>query len=190
MKGIKSVEVFSTPFGWMGVVSSSAGISMSMLPRGERSDVERRLKSYLGEEIIEAGNGSSGGRIEGAMKGFFSGEAVDLAGFPLDFSGLSPFFVRVYEIVRGIDRGSVMSYGNVAAAAGRPGAARAVGSAMARNPFAPFVPCHRVVGKNGDLVGFGGGDGIEMKERMLSLEGVNGGSGSRFRVRPEFFVSK
>ena len=190
MKEIKNVEIFSTPFGWMGVVSSDAGILMSVLPREERSDVERRLKSYLGTEIIEVLESTSNGEIEEAMNRFFSGEAVDLTKFPLDFYGISPFFERVYEVVKGIDRGRVMSYGDVAKEAGSPGGARAVGSAMARNRFAPFVPCHRVVGKDGDLVGFGGGNGIEMKERMLYTEDIRGNSGSRFRVKPEFFASK
>ena len=73
MKLIKSVDIFSTPFGWMGVVSSGAGILLSVLPREERGDVERRLKSYLGTEIIEAGDIDSGGEIEEAMRRFFGG---------------------------------------------------------------------------------------------------------------------
>ncbi len=190
MKDIKNVEIFLTPFGWMGVVSSGAGIMLSVLPRQDRGDVEKRLKSYMGTETLEAGEVDSGGEIEEAMRRFFGGGAVDLTKFSLDYSGISPFFVRVYEVVRGIDRGRVMNYGKVAQAAGSHGGARAVGSAMARNPFAPFVPCHRVVGKDGDLVGFGGGNGVEMKERMLSSEGIEGRSGSKFRVRLEFFASK
>ncbi|MBN1571940.1 MAG: methylated-DNA--[protein]-cysteine S-methyltransferase [Deltaproteobacteria bacterium] len=190
MKEIKNVGIFSTTFGWMGVVSSDAGILFSMLPRVERGDVEKGLKSYLGTNGIKAGEDASCGEIEDAMKRFFEGEAVDLTRFPLDFSGISPFFVSVYGVVKGIDRGRVMSYNDVAKAAGSPGGARGVGSAMARNRFAPFVPCHRVVGKNGDLVGFGGGNGIEMKERMLFIEGIESRSGSKFRVPREFFASR
>jgi methylated-DNA-[protein]-cysteine S-methyltransferase len=65
-----------------------------------------------------------------------------------------------------------MSYGEVAAAAGRPKAARAVGTAMARNPFPPIIPCHRVVASNGGLGGYAGG--LDMKRQMLTMEREQG----------------
>ena len=83
----------------------------------------------------------------------------------------SPFVRRVYGVVSRIPRGQVLSYGEVAEAAGKPGAARAVGNAMARNPICLFIPCHRVVASNG-LGGFGGDGGIEQKRRLLGLEGL------------------
>lgn len=78
----------------------------------------------------------------------------------------------IYQIVADIPRGSTLSYGDVAAAVGRPGAARAVGAAMARNPFAPVIPCHRVVGSHGQLTGYGGG--LNMKRHLLEMEGAGG----------------
>lgn len=78
---------------------------------------------------------------------------------------------EVYKIVRKIPRGKVASYGQIAALAGNKKAARAVGTLMKNNPFAPQVPCHRVVGKNGDLVGYTPG-GIKEKRRKLLSEGV------------------
>jgi len=65
--------------------------------------------------------------------------------------------------------GQTRSYGEIAAALGNPRAARAVGMAANRNPVAIFVPCHRVIGKDGSLVGFGGG--LDLKKRLLALEG-------------------
>jgi len=72
--------------------------------------------------------------------------------------------------VASIPRGATMTYATVAAAVGRPGAARAVGAAMAANRFAPVIPCHRVVGSDGTLRGYAGG--LEMKLRMLVMEGA------------------
>jgi methylated-DNA-[protein]-cysteine S-methyltransferase len=83
----------------------------------------------------------------------------------------TPFLRRVYEIVAEIPRRKTLTYAEIAELAGRPGAARAVGAAMARNPFAPLIPCHRVVGSDGRLTGYGGG--LDMKRRLLEMEGVD-----------------
>jgi len=85
----------------------------------------------------------------------------------LDLSGCTAFRKEVYSAVRGIPRGRTMTYGEVAAHAGHPGAARAVGRAMATNPFAVIVPCHRVVGRKGSGGYFWG---KEMKEKLLKME--------------------
>ena len=85
----------------------------------------------------------------------------------LDLSSCTAFQKEIYPLVRSIPRGRTMTYGEVAALIGRPGAARAVGRAMASNPFAVLVPCHRVVGRKG-LGGYFWGK--EMKEKLLRLE--------------------
>lgn len=84
----------------------------------------------------------------------------------------APFTQRVYEVVKQIPAGKVATYGQVAALAGSPKASRAVGMAMRHNPYAPVVPCHRVVGVNGVLTGFSGKDGLVGKRRLLESEGV------------------
>lgn len=86
----------------------------------------------------------------------------------------TPFEMAVYAVVSGVPEGKVTSYGRVAAKLGR-GTARAVGSALARNPFAPEVPCHRVVRADGGLGGFNGataGPELDRKMSMLQAEGV------------------
>lgn len=75
---------------------------------------------------------------------------------------------RIYRKVATISAGDTMTYAEVAAAVGAPHAARAVGAAMARNRFAPVIPCHRVVGSDGSLRGYAGG--IEMKRALLAME--------------------
>lgn len=83
----------------------------------------------------------------------------------------TPFLRRVYAVTRAIPRGEVRSYAEVARAAGRPGAARAVGQAMRRNPTLLFVPCHRVVASGG-LGGFSARGGEATKRALLALEGA------------------
>ncbi len=85
----------------------------------------------------------------------------------LDLSDQTDFQKIISAIVQGIPRGETMTYGEVAARAGRPGAARAVGQVMAKNPFAILVPCHRVVARQG-LGGFAWG--LELKKRLLAFE--------------------
>jgi AraC family transcriptional regulator of adaptative response/methylated-DNA-[protein]-cysteine methyltransferase len=89
---------------------------------------------------------------------------------PVDLRGLSPFDARVYEVVRTVPAGSTMTYGEVALLAGSPGAARAVGNAMARCPLFPAVPCHRVVRASDGWSGWGGDD--RLKRRLLVAEGA------------------
>lgn len=89
--------------------------------------------------------------------------------FPLDMDDLTDFTRAVLLQCATIPAGQVMSYAALATRIGRPGAARAVGQALGRNPLAPFVPCHRVVGADGSLTGFSGG--LALKARILELEG-------------------
>lgn len=97
---------------------------------------------------------------------YFAGErrAFEL---PLAPSG-TPFQLRVWEELRAIPYGETRSYSELAAAVGRPSAVRAVGAANGRNPIAVIVPCHRVIGADGSLTGFGGG--LERKRALLELE--------------------
>jgi len=101
---------------------------------------------------------------------YFAGgrRAFDL---PLDPQG-TPFQLRVWEELRRIPLGETTTYGELAERIGRPGAARAVGSAVARNPISIVVPCHRVMGSDGSLTGYAGG--VPRKRALLTLEGVIG----------------
>ncbi len=83
----------------------------------------------------------------------------------------TPFQQRVWNVLRSIPYGETMYYAQVAALAGNPKASRAVGMANHNNPIAIFIPCHRVIGKNGSLTGFGGG--LDIKRALLDLEQTN-----------------
>lgn len=89
---------------------------------------------------------------------------------PLSLHG-TPFQIAVWAALRQIPYGEVRSYGDIARAIGKPGAARAVGMANHRNPIAIIIPCHRVIGADGSLTGYGGG--LDRKRFLLTLEGVH-----------------
>jgi methylated-DNA-[protein]-cysteine S-methyltransferase len=104
------------------------------------------------------------------LQAYFAGEDVALDEVPVDLEYDSPFFSRCAQALRSIPRGEVVTYGELAALAGAPGAARAAGSFCARNRLGLFVPCHRVVAA-GDLGSYGS-YGIAYKRRLLELEGA------------------
>ena len=82
------------------------------------------------------------------------------------------FYQKVWKACAEIPRGEVRTYGWVARVIGHPGAARAVGQALAANPFAPAIPCHRVVGASGALTGYSAPGGIQRKKSLLVKEGA------------------
>jgi methylated-DNA-[protein]-cysteine S-methyltransferase len=86
--------------------------------------------------------------------------------------GYPPFYRKVWLACSQIPKGTTLSYGELAAKVGSPKAARAVGQAMAKNPFAPVIPCHRVIGSNGKMVGYSGIGGIKKKIAMLKKEQI------------------
>lgn len=104
-----------------------------------------------------------------ALEAYFDGAALFLPTCRLvGMAGNTELTKVIYRLVAAIPPGSTLTYGEVAEAAGRPGAARAVGAAMAANPFAPVIPCHRVVGADGSLRGYAGG--LPMKRALLDME--------------------
>ena len=105
----------------------------------------------------------------GELSAYFSGQSrgFDL---PIYFEG-TPFAQTVWELLLQIPYGHTRTYSQIAALAGKSGASRAVGAAANRNPLLLLVPCHRVVGSNGSLVGYAGG--VDVKEKLLRLERMN-----------------
>ncbi len=106
-----------------------------------------------------------------ALRDHLAGRAAELSGIPLALETLPPFTRRVVEALRRVPPGRVVTYAGLAALAGSPGAARAVGQAMAKNRWPIVVPCHRVVASSGPG-GFSAGGGLDTKRRLLALEGA------------------
>jgi methylated-DNA-[protein]-cysteine S-methyltransferase len=160
--------VCQTAFGWVGIAWSDQGLTALTLPRS----AEAEAFSGLPEAHVSASGAGSGvdvAALVDKLHRYFDGENVTF-NEPLDPAIGTDFQQRVWAITRAIPRGQTRTYGDIAREAGSPGAARAVGQSMARNPWPIVVPCHRVVGSDGSLTGFGGG--IEMKRRMLEMEGA------------------
>jgi len=107
-----------------------------------------------------------------AIRALLEGEPRDLAEIVLDYEGVPEFHRRVYEIARRIAPGQTRSYGEIAAELGDKGLSRAVGQALGHNPFAPVVPCHRVLAAGGKPGGFSAHGGATAKLRMLMIEGA------------------
>jgi methylated-DNA-[protein]-cysteine S-methyltransferase len=92
--------------------------------------------------------------------------------FAIDWSTLKPFQLKTLKVVHAIPYGETQTYADIAMQIGHPNAYRAVGRANATNPMPIVIPCHRVIGKDGKLHGYGGGDGLPTKEWLLKLEGA------------------
>jgi len=161
------VRACRTAFGWVGVARSSEGLLALTLPESDREAALRPLLDRWGNEAKE--DNVALGDLQDRLCRYFDGQPVSFDD-PLDMRGATDFQQRVWRVTRRIPRGQTRSYGEIARLVGSPGAARAVGQAMAHNPWPVIVPCHRVVGHNGRLTGFGGG--LAMKQRMLEMEGA------------------
>ena len=110
-----------------------------------------------------------GAKLVQEMRAYFEGKARTFS-VSVDTNGYTPFQRKVWEVTREIPSGEVRTYGEIARKVGRPNGARAVGGALGRNPFPIVIPCHRVVGANRALTGFGAG--LAWKGALLNWEGV------------------
>lgn len=154
-------KTMRSPVGTLTLIASDKGLAGVWFERSRpervrtRTDVEHRTHPIL----VEA---------ERQLREYFAGrrQAFDLK---LDFVG-TPFQRSVWKALLTIPFGQTRTYGEVAKQVGRPSASRAVGAANGRNPVSIVAPCHRVIGSTGALTGFGGG--LDVKERLLRLEGA------------------
>jgi methylated-DNA-[protein]-cysteine S-methyltransferase len=130
-----------------------------------------RLRSELSERFgdVELEHAGPGARPARAFRRYFAGDRHALDRLAVDPGG-TPFQAKVWKRLRAIPAGRTMTYGELADAVGAPGAARAAGGAVGSNPIPVIIPCHRVVGSDRKLTGFGGG--LERKLWLLEHEGA------------------
>ncbi len=168
---VTSFAVFESPIGPCGVAWSARGVVRFLLPEATAAATEERLRSVLPEAVAASPRGWVAALIT-RVRRHLSGVPDDFADVPLDTELLPPFFAQVYEALRRVPSGATTTYGALGRKiSGSTGAARAVGIAMAKNPFALLVPCHRVVGSDGKLHGFSAHGGLTTKAKLLAIEG-------------------
>jgi O-6-methylguanine DNA methyltransferase len=157
-----------TPIGVLWVACSTRGVCKVIFPcEGAKAALDRWLALYLptSEPIATSALLE---RTRGELSEYFADTRHDFT-LPLDCRG-SAFYQRVWQALTHIPYGRTVSYGHLARTLGAPKAARAVGAACGANPVPIIAPCHRVLGSDGSLHGFGGG--IALKAWLLRHEGV------------------
>src|SRR5690606_34952864 len=160
------LEEIPSPIGPLSVVTDGRvlrGIEFDGYP----GRLERFLRIHCGEHVLHPGSlGEAGDRL----RDYFEGDILAIEGLPVLTAG-TPFQRRIWELLRHIPAGTTVSYGELAKRIGSPTASRAVGMANGANPIPIVVPCHRVIGANGKLTGFGGG--MDRKRWLLSHEAAH-----------------
>ena len=158
-------HLFQCAVGWIALLGSEKGLRrLSMKPEPQEALAD------LGPELDRSANDpSSFSAVQERLEQYMQGDVSALENIALDLSNAPPFFGAAWQACRRIPAGETRSYAWLAAEAGSPLAVRAAGQAMAKNPFALIVPCHRVIASDGDLRGYGAG-GLRVKAKLLELE--------------------
>ncbi len=166
--------LFDTPLGSCGVAWTDAGLTWVQLPEEDRAATRARLLSKMPDAGDMASEKLAPPWVKDAIarvREHLRGKPQDLTRVPLDLSRVAPFTAKVFRAAQAVPAGRTATYGELAGIAGSPGASRAVGRAMATNPFPVIVPCHRVVAAGGGAGGFSAYGGLVTKEKILKLEG-------------------
>jgi methylated-DNA-[protein]-cysteine S-methyltransferase len=158
---------FDTPIGEMIIVADHDGNLRAVEWTDHEERLQKSLRLHYGRNgfKLEPSHNPSG--LSDVMKRYFEGELSAITELPVRTAG-TPFQREVWRALREIPHGTTVSYGKLAKQIGRPNAVRAVGLANGSNPIGVVVPCHRVIGSNGSLTGYGGG--IERKRWLLEHE--------------------
>ncbi|HTW35384.1 MAG TPA: methylated-DNA--[protein]-cysteine S-methyltransferase [Rhizomicrobium sp.] len=168
-----SYVIFDTALGFAGIAWNEAGVTRFQLPSAKAETTTRNLLRRVPDAEAAVPPPSIAQTVE-AAKRYFAGEKVDFSDVTLDLAGQDDLFRAIYAAARRVRYGETTTYGGLAKAIGRTDweAAREVGQAMAKNPVALIIPCHRVLAAGGKIGGFSAPGGAETKAKMLALEGV------------------
>ena len=161
------ISQLDTPLGKFGAVLTARGLARLTFPQ-EPATACRDWVARWAPDAPVVGTDARLADLADQLQAYFAGTGRTFA-VPLDLRG-TPFQVAVWERVYQVGYGETRSYAQIAAALGRPQAVRAVGRANGANPVPIIVPCHRIIGRDGRLVGYGGG--LDLKRHLLELEGV------------------
>ena len=159
------MERWVSPMGPLLIVTDAAGVLRALEFGDCKSRILRLLKTHYANFSVEEGNAPPS--VKRALKAYFEGEIEAVNTLPTATGG-TEFQREVWKALRTIPAGTTISYGQLARKLGRAGASRAVGAANGANPIPIVVPCHRVIGADGTLTGFGGG--LPNKKWLLEHE--------------------
>lgn len=163
--------IFETALGPCGLAWCGEELTQVLLPAGGAQATARLLRHLCGgAEPAAPPWPPFVQHAVAAMRALLRGEAIELNDLPLAWSRVGAFERRVYEAAQRLGPGETCTYGDIACRLGEPGAARAVGVALGRNPWPLVVPCHRVLAAGGRLGGFSAPGGVATKERLLAIE--------------------
>ena len=163
---------WNTPLGWMVArATNDELLSLSFGYPSRNAALAAERNKSLPSALAPPAGPDWLRRLTSRLTAFTAGRPDDFLDVPLSLGHLGPFQRKVIACCRAIPYGTVVSYGQLAAEAGSPRAARAVGTTMSGNRFPLIVPCHRVVGAQG-LGGYSAVDGLNAKRRLLRLEGA------------------
>lgn len=164
---------FETAIGTMGIVWRGDRVIGTQLPEQSKAALLSKLadKAKGAPLHLDLPVPSFVKALAKKISLHLQGDFQDFSSSSLDLETISPFFRKVYQSAMKVPAGKTVSYGELAKLAGSPLASRAVGQAMARNPYVLVVPCHRVVGSTKKLVGFSARGGVRTKEALLKIEG-------------------
>lgn len=164
-----SRTIIPTPLGDMLALASDAGLCALEFtgPRKRMTRLDRRLRRWFPPHDVLDGDIPILALTRKWLAEYFAGSNADISALPLDMRG-AQFEKRVWGVLQTIPPGETTSYGDIAKQLGASGASRAVGAANGANPIAIVVPCHRVIGSSGSLVGYGGG--LDRKTWLLNHE--------------------
>ena len=159
-------EIYAVPIGWIGLISSTKGLTNCLID-STYNNLETRMKRLINLEEVPQNLSES---IKHSIESYFLGHPDSITEIPLDIPETSPpFFKKIWQACRTIPPGETQNYGWLAKQAGNPKAVRAAGQAMKKNKLPLFIPCHRVILSNNKLGNYSSG-GTNMKKFFLNLE--------------------
>ncbi len=164
------IDRLATPIGELIVIADRAGRLRAVDWTDHEARMKRLLDRCCGKGRYTLTPKRDPGGLTRAMRRYFKGDIAVLSELPVAATG-TPFQSNVWQALRKIRGGTTVSYGELARRIGKPRAVRAVGLANGQNPISIVVPCHRVIGSDGSLTGYGGG--LPRKQWLLSHEGVS-----------------
>ena len=163
------VDRLATPIGELLIVADRAGKLRTIDWTDHEARMRQLLDRYYGKGRYTLDQAHDPGGLTRVLRAYFKGDIEAIDRLPVETAG-TPFQTSIWRALRKIRRGTTISYAELASRVGRPRAVRAAGLANGQNPISIVVPCHRVIGSDGSLTGYGGG--LPRKQWLLEHEGA------------------